>query len=101
MASGIPLPFGDDEALDYGEAMARWEDEDLCSYREVVEAREDVEVLGGYVVVELDRMTADNLVARARERGVDPGRLAGDILRGVLAEEEGEAGGGQGRERQC
>jgi hypothetical protein len=77
---------GDYEPVDYEEVLGRLDEEDIASYTEVVEAREDVELLGGYVVVELDDATAEALVTQARERGVDPSRLASDILRSAMTE---------------
>jgi len=78
-----PFP-GDSE--DYGEVVDLWQDEDISAYREVIEANEDEQLLGGYVMVELDPKTAKELVDRARDRGIDPARLAGELLRDALVE---------------
>ncbi len=75
---------GDSE--DYGEVVDLWQDEDISAYREVIEANEDEQLLGGYVMVELDPKTAKELVDRARDRGIDPAMLAGELLRYALVE---------------
>lgn len=76
----------EEQLIDYEEVLRCWNDEDIAEYRDVVEAKEDVELLGGYVVVGLDVRTAEALVALARKRGVDPSRLASDLLRDAVAE---------------
>lgn len=92
MAGYGGLGPADEEPVDYGEVLRRWSDEDISVYREVVEAREDVDLLGGYLMVEVDVVTAEGLVALARERGVDPSRAAGDIIRDALAERDNRHG---------
>jgi len=77
---------GDSE--DYGEVVDLWQDEDISAYREVIEANEDEQLLGGYVMVELDPKTAKELVDRARDRGIDPARLAGELLSNALVDVE-------------
>lgn len=78
----------DEQPVDYQEVLRGLSDEDITAYREVVEAREDVDLLGGYLVVGLDVATAEALVALARERGVDPSRLASDLLRDAMTGDE-------------
>jgi len=77
-----------EELEDYGEVLAKWDDGDISDYREILEAREDVDLLGGNILVELDVSTAEALMERARERGIDPSRLASEILHGVLVDGE-------------
>jgi len=79
---------GSDEIIDYSEVLGCWGDEDIDAYREVLEAREDLELLGGYVMVELDDRTVEVLVNRARERGIEPARMASELLRKMLTEIE-------------
>ena len=79
---------GNEEIIDYGEVLGCWGDEDIAAYREVLEAKEDVELLGGYVMVELDDRTVEALVTRARERGIEPARMASELLRKVLVDIE-------------
>jgi hypothetical protein len=84
----------DEEPVDYEEVLRDWSDEDISGYREVVEAKEDVDLLGGYLIVELDVVTAEALVNLARERGVDPSRAASDIIRdAVSGRDQGDCGG--------
>ena len=78
----------DEQPVDYQEVLRGLNDEDITAYREVVEAREDVDLLGGYLVVALDVATAEALVALARERGVDSSRLASDLLRDAMTGDE-------------
>lgn len=77
-----------EELEDYGEVLANWDDGDISDYREILEAREDVDLLGGNILVELDVSTAEALMERARERGIDPSRLASEILRSILVDGE-------------
>jgi hypothetical protein len=79
---------GNEDSLEYADVLKNWDDEDVAAYRDVVEGKEDVDLLGGYIFVELDAATSEALVARARERGVDPGRLASDLLRDAMSESE-------------
>ena len=79
---------GELESVDYVEVLGCLDDSDIAAYREIVEAKEDVELLGGNVMVELDELTTEALVARARERGIDPGRLASELLRQYLVDNE-------------
>ena len=76
------------ESVDYVEVLDCLDDSDITAYREIVEAKEDVELLGGNVMVELDEATTEALVARARERGMDPSRLASELLRQYLVDAE-------------
>ena len=76
------LPPEDKER--YEEVLDSWKDEDIAAYRDVIEANEDEQLLGGYVMVELDPLTAKELVDMAQGRGIDPGRLAGELLRRAL-----------------
>jgi len=82
----------DEGPVDYEELLGGWSDEDISGYREVVEAKEDVDLLGGVLMVELDVRTAEALVNLARKRGLDPGRAASDIIRDAMAELEGDGG---------
>jgi len=68
----------------YEEVVDSWKDEDIEAYRDVIEANEDEQLLGGYVMVELDPLTAKDLVDMAQSRGIDPGRLAAELLRNAL-----------------
>jgi len=86
----------DEEPVDYEEVLRDWSDEDISGYREAVEAKEDVNLLGGYLMVELDVATAEALVDLARRRGVDPSRAASDIIRDAIAEREQRDGTGRG-----
>ncbi len=79
---------GSEDSLEYADVLGNWDEEDLAAYRDVVEGKEDVYLLGGYVFVELDAATSEALVARARERGMDPSRLASDLLRDAMSEGE-------------
>jgi hypothetical protein len=80
--------LSDEEIADYAEVMWSWQEEDIEGYRDVLEAKEDTDLLGGYIMVELDEVTVESLVSRARERGIEPSRLASEILRNVLVENE-------------
>jgi hypothetical protein len=86
----------DEKPVDYEEVLRDWSDEDISGYREVVEAKEDVDLLGGYLIVELDVVTAEALVNLARERGVDPSRAASDIIRDAVSGRDQGDGGGNG-----
>ena len=77
-----------EELEDYGEVLSNWDEEDVSKYRDILEAREDVELLGGNILVELDELTAEALIERARERGIDPSQLASEILRRTLVDGE-------------
>jgi hypothetical protein len=77
-----------EELEKYGKVLSNWNDEDVSTYRDILEAREDVEPLGGNILVELDESTAEALIERARERGIDPSRLAIEILRSMLVDGE-------------
>ena len=83
--------FGDstpplEEPGDYEEVITSWDDNDVSAYRDIIEAKEDVELIGGNILVELDVITAEALVERARERGIDPARMASDIIRSALVD---------------
>jgi len=75
-----------EEPGDYEEIITAWNDNDVSAYRDIIEAKEDVELIGGNILVELDVLTAEALVQRARERGIDPARMASDILRIALVD---------------
>ncbi len=75
-----------EEPGDYEEVITSWDDNDVSAYRDIIEAKEDVELIGGNILVELDVITAEALVERARERGIDPARMASDILRNALVD---------------
>ena len=77
-----------DHSVDYEDVVELWDEEDIAGYREVIEANEDEVLAAGYVMVGLDRVTAEALLDGARVRCVEPGRLAAEILRGVLIEEQ-------------
>ncbi len=77
-----------EDSLEYADVLNIWDEEDLAAYRDVIEGKEDVHLLGGYIFVELDAATSEALVARARERGMDPSRLASDLLRDAMSESE-------------
>ena len=79
---------GNEDSLEYADVLRDWDDEDVAAYRDAVEGIEDVHLLGGYIFVELDAATSEALVARARDRGVDPSRLASDLLRDAMSESE-------------
>ena len=96
MAGCEGIQPADEEPVDYEEVLRDWSDEDISGYREVVEAKEDVDVLGGYLMVELDVATAEALVNLARKRGVDPSRAASDIIRDAMAKRERRDGLGRG-----
>ncbi|UCG83758.1 MAG: hypothetical protein JSW38_02780 [Dehalococcoidia bacterium] len=77
-----------EELENYGKVLSNWDDEDVSTYRDIMEAREDVELLGGNILVEMDESTAEALIERARERGIDPSRMASEILRSILVDGE-------------
>ena len=79
---------GNEDSLEYADVLKIWDEEDLAAYRDVVEGKEDADLLGGYIFVELDAATSEALVTRARERGMDTGRLASDLLRDAMTESE-------------
>ncbi len=79
---------GNEDSSEYVDVLKNWDEEDVAAYRDVVEGKEDIHLLGGYIFVELDAATSEALDARARERGMDPSRLASDLLRDAMTEGE-------------